>query len=152
MSNYLAIALIAVHNQSTEGLRFKVPWVPTIPALSIVANVALMVNLNPMTWVRFGIWMSIGLKTKLFSKLYQTTNINQSIYRFRYLLCIRNETQQRKRYSNLLLWFTEIEFPHRRVGFYSDGQRSTRYTDVSDRKLKKKQTIIFQKLLFLCHV
>lgn len=77
MFNYLAIALIAVHNQSTEGLRFKVPWVPTIPALSIVANVALMVNLNPMTWVRFGIWMSIGISAKLFSKLCQTTNINQ---------------------------------------------------------------------------
>jgi hypothetical protein len=45
-SNYLALALIAVHNQSAEGLRFKVPWVPTIPALSIIANVALMVNLK----------------------------------------------------------------------------------------------------------
>lgn len=56
----ITLVLIAVHNQSTEGLRFKVPWVPTLPALSIAANVALMVNLNPMTWIRFAIWMSIG--------------------------------------------------------------------------------------------
>lgn len=52
--------IIAAHNQSCEGLRFKVPWVPLVPGLSILANVALMVNLNPMTWVRFCIWMAIG--------------------------------------------------------------------------------------------
>lgn len=54
------MGIIAAHNQSAEGLRFKVPWVPIIPAVSILANVALMVNLNPMTWVRFAIWMAIG--------------------------------------------------------------------------------------------
>lgn len=57
----ISLAIIAVHQQSTEGLRFKVPLVPLIPACSIVANVALMIHLNPMTWVRFGTWMIIGL-------------------------------------------------------------------------------------------
>ncbi len=55
-----ALAVINVHQQSDEGLRFKVPWVPFVPALSIAANLALMTNLNPMTWIRFGIWMILG--------------------------------------------------------------------------------------------
>lgn len=57
----ITIGVIAAHQQSTEGLRFKVPWVPFIPALSIIANVALMVNLNPMTWIRFLVWIIVGL-------------------------------------------------------------------------------------------
>jgi cationic amino acid transporter 4 len=56
-----SLLLVCAHQQSNEGLRFKVPWVPLIPAISILANVALMVNLNPMTWVRFLVWMVIGL-------------------------------------------------------------------------------------------
>ena len=48
------------HEQSDEGLRFKVPLVPLIPALSIAANIGLMVHLNPMTWVRFAVWMALG--------------------------------------------------------------------------------------------
>ena len=61
--NYYLIAallLITAHQQSTETLLFRVPLVPLIPALSISANIALMVNLNPMTWVRFLVWVTIG--------------------------------------------------------------------------------------------
>jgi len=56
-----ALLLITAHQQSTETLLFRVPLVPLIPALSISANIALMVNLNPMTWVRFLVWVTIGL-------------------------------------------------------------------------------------------
>ena len=56
-----ALVIITAHQQCTEGLRFKVPLVPLIPALSISANIALMVNLNPMTWVRFIVWVAVGL-------------------------------------------------------------------------------------------
>lgn len=35
-----------------------VPW---LPGLSIFINVYLMVRLDVMTWVRFGIWIAIGL-------------------------------------------------------------------------------------------
>lgn len=60
LCHFAALGIIAAHQQTVEGLRFKVPLVPLVPALSILANVGLMVNLNPMTWVRFCIWMVIG--------------------------------------------------------------------------------------------
>lgn len=48
------------HQQNTVGLRFKVPFVPLIPALSIFFNVELMVHLQALTWVRFIVWMALG--------------------------------------------------------------------------------------------
>lgn len=40
---------------------FRTPWVPVIPILSIAASFWLMLNLPTETWIRFGIWMVIGL-------------------------------------------------------------------------------------------
>ncbi|MFF3322681.1 amino acid permease [Streptomyces sp. NPDC002889] len=40
---------------------FRTPWVPVIPILSIAATVWLMLNLPGETWLRFAIWMLIGL-------------------------------------------------------------------------------------------
>ena len=40
---------------------FKTPLVPLVPVLGILSNVALMVGLNPLTWMAFFIWMAIGL-------------------------------------------------------------------------------------------
>ncbi|MBS1696549.1 MAG: amino acid permease [Actinobacteria bacterium] len=40
---------------------FRAPWVPVLPILSIVACVWLMLNLTGLTWVRFLIWMGIGV-------------------------------------------------------------------------------------------
>lgn len=40
---------------------FKAPFVPVLPILSIVACVWLMLNLTGLTWIRFGIWMVIGV-------------------------------------------------------------------------------------------
>lgn len=40
---------------------FRVPWVPLTPLISIVACVYLMVQLPLMTWIRFGVWLAIGL-------------------------------------------------------------------------------------------
>ncbi|KOG38983.1 amino acid permease [Streptomyces decoyicus] len=39
---------------------FRTPWVPVVPALSVLASVWLMLNLPAETWVRFAIWMVIG--------------------------------------------------------------------------------------------
>ena len=99
-----------------------------------MANVALMVNLNPMTWVRFGIWMSIGNTRTIAGVIYILRAFNVS--RLRDLLCVWNAPQQGKYSSHLLFWFTEIQFSHRRVGIYSGGQRSAKFTDFSDGKLK----------------
>ncbi len=40
---------------------FRVPWVPLLPIASIVACVWLMLNLTALTWIRFLIWMVLGV-------------------------------------------------------------------------------------------
>ncbi|MEU9562034.1 amino acid permease [Streptomyces sp. NPDC048161] len=40
---------------------FRTPWVPVIPVLSVAASLWLMLNLPAETWLRFGIWMAIGV-------------------------------------------------------------------------------------------
>ena len=44
---------------------FRAPWVPLLPIASIVACVWLMLNLTGLTWIRFGIWMVIGVAVYL---------------------------------------------------------------------------------------
>jgi APA family basic amino acid/polyamine antiporter len=40
---------------------FRVPWVPITPMISVVACFYLMYKLPGITWVRFGIWLAVGL-------------------------------------------------------------------------------------------
>ena len=40
---------------------FKVPLVPLLPILSILACGWLMLNLSGLTWIRFGLWMVLGI-------------------------------------------------------------------------------------------
>jgi APA family basic amino acid/polyamine antiporter len=40
---------------------FRVPLVPLLPWLSVAASVYLMLNLPGETWLRFGIWMVLGI-------------------------------------------------------------------------------------------
>ncbi|XP_066260456.1 high affinity cationic amino acid transporter 1-like isoform X2 [Euwallacea similis] len=47
--------------KSRKELSFKVPLVPLIPALSILVNIYLMLMLDSKTWVRFAVWMAVGL-------------------------------------------------------------------------------------------
>ncbi|XP_017139121.1 cationic amino acid transporter 4 [Drosophila miranda] len=57
----LCVAVMAVHNQNTRGLVFKVPLVPFVPALGIFCNILLMVHLDAVTWTRFFVWVCIGM-------------------------------------------------------------------------------------------
>lgn len=62
MSQFPAgIVIINAHHQNTAKLAFKVPLVPYIPAASIFCNINLMVHLSALTWIRFFIWMVIGM-------------------------------------------------------------------------------------------
>ena len=40
---------------------FRVPWVPLLPILSIVCCLVLMLSLPLETWIRFFVWLAIGL-------------------------------------------------------------------------------------------
>ena len=40
---------------------FRAPWVPLLPIAAILACVWLMLNLTGLTWIRFLIWMAIGI-------------------------------------------------------------------------------------------
>jgi len=40
---------------------FMAPWFPATPILGILFSLALMVSLPVRTWMRFGIWLAIGL-------------------------------------------------------------------------------------------
>ncbi|CAN3127820.1 APC family permease [Mycobacterium sp. smrl_JER01] len=40
---------------------FRTPWVPLLPILAIIACVWLMLNLTGLTWMRFLIWMGLGV-------------------------------------------------------------------------------------------
>ena len=40
---------------------FRVPWVPITPIISILACLYLMLQLPRITWIRFGIWLLLGL-------------------------------------------------------------------------------------------
>ncbi|BES96324.1 cationic amino acid transporter [Nesidiocoris tenuis] len=55
------LVVIEAHEQNTANLRFKVPLVPFVPALSILCNIELMAHLNILTWLRFMTWMALGL-------------------------------------------------------------------------------------------
>ncbi|KAL8622687.1 hypothetical protein ACOMHN_009321 [Nucella lapillus] len=57
----LCVAAIGCQPQNTAQLTFQVPLVPYIPALSCLVNIYLILKLNPMTWLRFAVWMVIGL-------------------------------------------------------------------------------------------
>ncbi len=40
---------------------FRTPWVPVVPILGIVSCVYLMLGLPSVTWLRFGIWLVVGM-------------------------------------------------------------------------------------------
>jgi len=40
---------------------FRTPWVPFVPLLAIASCMGLMLGLPVVTWIRFGIWLLVGL-------------------------------------------------------------------------------------------
>ncbi|KAJ1527058.1 hypothetical protein ONE63_008599 [Megalurothrips usitatus] len=56
----IVVLSIALQPSSSRELAFKVPFVPVIPALSILLNIYLILMLDLYTWLRFLAWMAVG--------------------------------------------------------------------------------------------
>ncbi|VDM61094.1 unnamed protein product [Angiostrongylus costaricensis] len=64
LSGSLTVAsfvFICGHEQNSLELSFRVPLVPFIPSLGLLINVFMMSYLDYLTWIRFIVWMSIGI-------------------------------------------------------------------------------------------
>ncbi|KAM5263142.1 cationic amino acid transporter 4 [Ctenodactylus gundi] len=57
----LSLVVLGAHQQQYRQDTFQIPLVPLTPALSILLNICLMLKLSYLTWVRFAIWLLIGL-------------------------------------------------------------------------------------------
>jgi APA family basic amino acid/polyamine antiporter len=53
--------LVLRHRDPLRHRPFKTPWVPVVPVLGIVACLYLMMGLPTSAWIRFAVWLAIGL-------------------------------------------------------------------------------------------
>lgn len=58
----VSVGVIFLRYQRPELERpFRVPWVPFVPALSVLVSLGLMATLPGATWLRLVVWMALGL-------------------------------------------------------------------------------------------
>lgn len=58
----VALGVLVLRRTQPERRRsFRTPWVPVVPILAIVSCMILMASLPVETWVRFLVWLVIGL-------------------------------------------------------------------------------------------
>ncbi|MEU9136866.1 amino acid permease [Streptomyces sp. NPDC048404] len=58
----VAVGVVVLrHTRPDLPRSFRTPWVPWVPILSVLATLWLMLNLPAETWLRFAIWMVVGI-------------------------------------------------------------------------------------------
>jgi APA family basic amino acid/polyamine antiporter len=58
----VSLGVLALRRKQPERRRsFRTPWVPVVPILSILSCIVLMASLPLETWLRFLVWLVIGL-------------------------------------------------------------------------------------------
>jgi basic amino acid/polyamine antiporter, APA family len=63
----VSAGVIVLRRAEPDRVRpFRAPWVPITPIISIVACLYLMLQLPTLTWIRFGIWLLLGLAIYFF--------------------------------------------------------------------------------------
>jgi APA family basic amino acid/polyamine antiporter len=53
--------LVLRHTNPDQPRPFRTPWVPLVPLLAIAACAYLMLGLPLVTWIRFGVWLAVGM-------------------------------------------------------------------------------------------
>jgi basic amino acid/polyamine antiporter, APA family len=53
--------LVLRHRDPNRYRAFKTPWVPVVPILGVISCVYLMHGLPVITWIRFGVWLIVGM-------------------------------------------------------------------------------------------
>ena len=72
----VAASVIVLRKKQPERPRsFRVPFVPLLPILSIFCCVVLMMGLPLLTWIRFVIWLAIGLVIYFVYSRHQTEKL-----------------------------------------------------------------------------
>jgi APA family basic amino acid/polyamine antiporter len=61
-----AAVIILRRTQPGRKRSFRVPWVPFLPVLSILCCFTLMLSLPLETWIRFFVWLVIGIAIYFF--------------------------------------------------------------------------------------
>ena len=53
--------LVLRHLEPDRPRPFRTPFVPVVPILAILSCLWLMLGLPLITWIRFGIWLAVGM-------------------------------------------------------------------------------------------
>jgi APA family basic amino acid/polyamine antiporter len=58
----VCIGILVLRKRDPDRPRaFKTPWVPLVPVLGVLACAYLMLGLPWITWLRFALWLIVGL-------------------------------------------------------------------------------------------
>ncbi|MGH7533918.1 MAG: amino acid permease C-terminal domain-containing protein, partial [Gemmatimonadales bacterium] len=72
----VSAGVIVLRRTEPDRVRpFRAPWVPVTPIISILACLYLMFQLPTITWIRFLIWLVVGLS------IYFSYGVRHSRYR-----------------------------------------------------------------------